>query len=143
MALNDFPASRGGGNLSCKGTRERVTLILLIEDDEDGRENLAALLRSGGYEVATAANGREAHDWLAHCSVPPSLIFLDLTMPVMDGWHFRWKQVQDARLAQIPVVVLSAASDVRRVATALGAIAYLAKPLDPVSLLGALRYTCP
>lgn len=120
-----------------------MALILLVEDDQDTRENLAALLRSGGYEVVTAANGCEAHAWLRSAAVRPSVILLDLVMPVLDGWHFRWQQVQDAQLAQIPVVLLSGEGDLRSAATALGAAGYFAKPVDPSNLLGALQRAYP
>jgi CheY-like chemotaxis protein len=120
-----------------------MTLILLVEDDQDTRENLAALLRQGGYDVVTAANGREAHEWLRRSPARPSVILLDLSMPDMDGWHFRWQQVQDAQLAKIPVVILSGEGDVSTVATTLGAAGYFAKPVDPGSLLGALHDAYP
>jgi CheY-like chemotaxis protein len=121
----------------------QMTLILVVEDDLDSRESLAALLRSGGYAVATAANGHEAHQWLINAGELPSIILLDLIMPVMDGWHFRWYQVQDVELAQIPIVVLSGESDVREAATALGAAGYLSKPIDLASLLGTLQRSIP
>lgn len=120
-----------------------MTLILVVEDDCDSREHLAALLRSGGYEVATAANGREAQEWLLSAAALPSVILLDLIMPVMDGWHFRWQQVQHRELAHIPIVVLSGEDDVREAATSLGAVGYLQKPIDPASFLGALQSACP
>ncbi|MEO8178272.1 MAG: response regulator [Deltaproteobacteria bacterium] len=120
-----------------------MTLILVVDDDLDSRESLAALLRSGGYAVATAANGHEAHQWLINTTELPSIILLDLIMPVMDGWHFRWYQVQHAEFARIPVVVLSGESDVREVATSLGATGYLSKPIDPTSLLGTLQRAYP
>lgn len=120
-----------------------MALILLVEDDQDTRDNLAAVLHSGGYDVVTAANGREAHDWLSDCPVQPSVILLDLVMPVLDGWHFRWEQVQDEQLAQIPVVLLSGEGDLSNVATALGAAGYFAKPVDPITLLSTLQRAYP
>jgi CheY-like chemotaxis protein len=118
-----------------------LTLILLVENDQDSRDNLAAVLRSAGYQVATAANGRDAHDCLMRSGVLPGVILLDLAMPVMDGWHFREKQVRDPQLARIPVVVLSGETDLHRIATGLGAAAYLPKPTDPIRLLNTLQQT--
>ena len=60
-----------------------------------------------GYTVAMAADGREALDRLRR-QWRPSLILLDLTMPVMNGWQFRAEQRLDPALSGIPVVVLSA-----------------------------------
>jgi CheY-like chemotaxis protein len=67
------------------------------------------------------------------------LILLDLMMPVMDGWAFRAAQLADERLAKIPVVILSAATDVRRHAAQLRVDDYLVKPLDVPLLLNAVE----
>jgi CheY-like chemotaxis protein len=120
-----------------------MTLILLVDDDLDSRENLAAVLRSHGDEVVMAANGREAHDWLLHAPALPSMILLDLVMPVMNGWDFRRQQLQRRDLAAIPVVILSGEKDGCKIATSLGAAAYLPKPVNPVSLLVTLQRACP
>ena len=120
-----------------------MMLILLVEDEPDLRDSLGAFLRAAGHAVVTAANGREAHNWLLHSGTRPDVILLDLIMPIMDGWHFRWQQVQDARLAQIPVVILSGEADVHEAASSLGAAGYFAKPFDPVRLLGALQNAYP
>src|SRR6188508_1781034 len=59
---------------------------ILVVDDERNIVQLARLyLRNEGYQVETAANGREALDKVRQTS--PSLILLDLMMPVMDGWE--------------------------------------------------------
>ena len=81
--------------------------ILLVEDDEAVRDALADLLRGAGYGVATAGNGREALDWLAH-NAPPVLILLDLMMPVMNGMEFLFARRKDLYLREIPVIVLTA-----------------------------------
>jgi|SRR5688572_1080817 len=120
-----------------------ANMILIVEDDTDIREDLAGILRAEGYEVATAANGQVACDWLRHTEVLPEVILLDMMMPVMDGWHFRAEQLQDATLAAIPVVVLSGAGDVRKEATALGAAGYVTKPFKLDSLLGVVQRTRP
>jgi CheY-like chemotaxis protein len=81
--------------------------LLLVEDDTVSREALALLLRAGGYDVITAADGREALDYLQDGGAA-DLILLDLMMPVMDGWQLREALAQDPRWSAIPVVVLSA-----------------------------------
>ena len=119
-------------------------MILIVEDDADIREDLAEILRDQGYEVVTKENGAAARDWLHdHVNSLPDVILLDLMMPVMDGWHFRAEQLQDASLAKIPVVVLSGAGDVRREASALGAAGYVSKPFKLDALLGVVHRACP
>ncbi len=60
--------------------------ILIVEDDPDILSSLAEVIREEGYEVETAANGYQA---LAKLEAGmPDLIFLDLMMPLMDGWKF-------------------------------------------------------
>ena len=85
--------------------------ILVVEDEPDLRDALTWVLRQEGYAVSAAANGREALDWLRGSS-SPWLILLDLRMPLMDGFEFRVRQLQEPNLAAIPVVVLSAYGDV-------------------------------
>ena len=84
--------------------------ILVVEDDEDAREAMVALLQMKGYRAVPAGNGREALDYLDQAP-PPDLIILDLWMPVMDGWQFRSEQMKNPRLADIPVIVVSALGD--------------------------------
>ena len=62
--------------------------ILVVEDDPDAREALIDVLEISGYSAEPAGNGREAIDLLRQSSLP-SLIILDLQMPVMNGWEFR------------------------------------------------------
>jgi CheY-like chemotaxis protein len=103
--------------------------ILIVEDNQDIREGLQAVLEIMGYEVATAANGREALETLTRIE-PPGLILLDLMMPVMNGEEFRSKQLADPKLSQVPVVLISASSTVREKAAALGAAHAMIKPIS-------------
>jgi CheY-like chemotaxis protein len=108
--------------------------VLLVEDDLEISESLAELLRLQGFEVDTAHNGQEALDKLASGELP-NLILLDLMMPVMNGWEFREKQLSDAQLAAIPVVVVSA---VASQANGLGCAAVLQKPIEPGRLMSVV-----
>jgi CheY-like chemotaxis protein len=109
--------------------------VLILEDNDENRSFLRVLFESEGYRVATAANGADALKWLNHHPVP-SVIVLDLNMPVMDGWEFCSALVAQTRLARIPVVVLSAESDVGRNARKLPApVTYLEKPAIPEVLV--------
>lgn len=112
--------------------------ILLVEDDEDFRLGLAEFLREQGYFVATAANGLEALRYLREAPSPPSVVLLDLKMPVMSGWDFRAKMLEDSALASIPVIVLTGAVSSEDLQT-LHASARLNKPVDFASLLSMLE----
>ncbi len=109
--------------------------VLIVEDDELTRDMLAAILAAEGYLVETAADGREALARL-HGAAAPDLIVLDLLMPGMNGWEFRAAQAGDARLASIPVVVVSATeTDFTQTAPALRPAAHLRKPITVEELL--------
>lgn len=107
--------------------------ILIVEDDDAIRETLQALLEQRDYDVTTAANGREALESLA--ARRPNLILLDLMMPVLDGWEFLKRLNNDEDLADIPVLVVSAATD--RVPR--GHQGFFRKPLDLSGLLDRVR----
>jgi CheY-like chemotaxis protein len=81
--------------------------ILVVDDDAEIRESIADLLQDEGYEVAVAANGREALDQI-RAGLRPRVVVLDLMMPVMDGWQFLDERARDAALKAVPVVVVSA-----------------------------------
>jgi CheY-like chemotaxis protein len=120
-------------------TGARGGTVLLVEDDDDIRHTIASILEDEGFDVASAADGDDALRYLRRCTETPRLILLDLMMPVMDGWAFRAAQLEDARLAKIPVVVLSAATDLRRHAVQLRVNDFLVKPLDVPLLLDAIE----
>jgi CheY-like chemotaxis protein len=107
--------------------------ILIVEDDTDIREALAQILEDEGYAVVSAPNGQVGLERLR--AVRPSLVLLDLMMPVMNGWQFRQKQQQDQEVAQIPVVIISADGSARREATAMGAEGFMQKPIELEDLL--------
>jgi CheY-like chemotaxis protein len=113
--------------------------VLLVEDDEDIRASVAEILRDEGFNVVGAVDGGDALRYLRSVAEVPRLILLDLMMPVMDGWAFRAAQLADERLAKIPVVILSAATDVRQHAAQLRVEEYLIKPLDVPLLLNAIE----
>lgn len=114
--------------------------ILVVDDDPDIRDSLREVLEDEGYDVATVGNGREALDYLKQASPRPCVILLDLMMPVMDGWQFRRQQVLDAQLADIPVIVVSAAGKERM--AGIDADGYLSKPVDLEQLLAQVNQYC-
>jgi CheY-like chemotaxis protein len=115
--------------------------ILIVEDDPDIRMDLAELLADQGYPVLTASNGQDA---LAHLQggAVPCVILLDLMMPVMNGWDFRAQQLKTPTLANIPVLLLSGATDVEQHAVTLGAAGFIAKPFRLDSLFAEIQRLC-
>ncbi|MEO5725915.1 MAG: response regulator [Byssovorax sp.] len=112
--------------------------ILLAEDDDDLRDAMLDTLEDAGYRVAAVANGQEALEWLHAVELLPSLILLDLMMPVMDGWHFREVQSKDAKASHIPVVVLSAMGSHPTIES----VEYLKKPTKVAPLLTLVERYC-
>jgi CheY-like chemotaxis protein len=111
--------------------------ILVVEDDDDAREAMVALLQMRGYRAVPAGNGKEALDYL-HQAPVPDLIILDLWMPVMDGWQFRAEQIKDPRLKGVPVIVVTALSDRDDV----DANEVIIKPVDVDRLLTTVSQYC-
>lgn len=128
---------RPGGRASISGGTQppKVTLVLVVDDDESILGMVSEVLADAGFGVARARNGREA--LAAVDRELPSIILLDMRMPVMDGWTFA-KTLRD-RGAAVPVVVMTAAEDARRWAAEIGAEGYLAKPFDLDHLIDAVR----
>jgi CheY-like chemotaxis protein len=108
--------------------------VLVVEDDRDVRESLVAVLEDAGYPVISAADGRAALD-LLRAGPRPSVILLDLMMPVMDGFEFRAEQVRDPSLADVPVVVFTAGWYPVELGGRLQVDGYLTKPIRVDALL--------
>jgi DNA-binding response OmpR family regulator len=108
--------------------------VLIVEDDNDIRNSLSHILEDEGIPTLTARNGKEALDILKLEHTAPSLVLLDLMMPVMDGWEFR-RRIETDRLVPPPkVVIVSAMSPDRTI----GAAAWLRKPLGVEQLLSTV-----
>jgi len=112
--------------------------VFIVEDDLDTREMLARFLELEGFGVESAENGRRALETLT-AGERPCVILLDLMMPVMNGWQFREAQVSDPALADIPVVVVSAAGPQ---AQPIQADAWISKPVDFDHLLTTVSGFC-
>ena len=83
--------------------------VLVVDDMPIIRDPIAATLRTAGYEVICAGNGKQALDMLR--SQQADLILLDVNMPVMDGLAFLRVLRGDSAKAQTPVIMLSGAED--------------------------------
>jgi CheY-like chemotaxis protein len=109
--------------------------ILVVDDDPSILDTVAELLDLEGYAVETASNGAEALDQLERTE--PSLVLLDMRMPVMDGWSF--VRTLKERGRSLPILVMTAAQDARKWAEEVGAAGYVAKPFDLLDLLDAVE----
>jgi PAS domain S-box-containing protein len=109
--------------------------ILIIDDEIDSRDLLARLLQDEGHAIATASNGAEGLEYLRTADALPSLILLDLVMPIMDGWEFLEARGRDARLHTIPVMLISGQLTSRDTARTLGLANYIEKPIVAATLL--------
>ena len=108
----------------------------MVDDDSGVRELLMRSLSFEGFDVMEAANGQDALTQL-RTGRHPSVIVLDLRMPVMDGWAFRIAQRADPKIARIPVVILSGA-DAHRFQE-IEAVAALEKPVSLSQLADCLH----
>lgn len=116
-----------------------MAVALIVDDDAHIRDSLSEHLREKGFEVLSAGHGVEALE-VARRGPRPDVIVLDLLMPVMDGWDFRAAQLASPDLADIPVVVISAAGfSPRTVLGQLSVADYLMKPLHPDTFVAAIR----
>ncbi|HVJ17519.1 MAG TPA: HAMP domain-containing sensor histidine kinase [Polyangiaceae bacterium] len=110
--------------------------LLVVEDNEALRMEIAELFRDDGYQVLEAADGATALDILRR-GTPIDIVLLDLWMPTMDGWRFRMEQRRDPALRDVPVVVLTADDSAQ--AQTIDADAVLPKPFEAQELCDTVR----
>lgn len=107
-------------------TPEPPNHVLLVDDDASVRESLRRVLQLEGYEVLTAANGREA---MASFNLQRfDLVLLDLNMPLLNGWD-TFERMTSFNPFQT-IVLITARLDQEELAAVAGAAALLEKPLD-------------
>ena len=112
--------------------------ILLIEDNDDIRENTAEILALAHYKVTTAANGKEGVEMALECK--PDLIICDIMMPVLDGYGVLHAIQKNQEIKNTPFIFLTAKSERTdfRKGMELGADDYITKPFDGTELLNAI-----
>jgi CheY-like chemotaxis protein len=115
--------------------------VLVVDDDEEIRDSLVELLEDYGCSAVGAENGLKAMEVLL-TSERTCLIFLDLSMPVMDGNAFREEQVKREKLRDIPVVLISAFADLRNHSKAMQVEEYMQKPLNSARVIDLARRYC-
>ena len=113
--------------------------ILVVEDDADNRRIVVKVLTVEGYEVLEAIDGRSA---LATARKEhPDLIIMDLAMPGLDGWQAASQLKSDPKVADIPIIALTAFAmrgDEEKAREA-GCDGYLSKPCRPQTIRDVVR----
>jgi two-component system, chemotaxis family, chemotaxis protein CheY len=120
-------------------TDGRPGRVLLIDDDAAVRETLAEGLRLAGFDVAEAASGADGLRIL-RTDAQVGLVLLDLMMPEMDGWRFRYEQRMDPRLAAVPTIITTGAPLADVVDGELKAQDYLLKPIGIQHLVSVVAH---
>ena len=113
--------------------------ILVVDDQEALHGLLAAFLEDLGYAVVPVTNGRAALSYLRRAADLPGAILLDVAMPVMTGWEVLGELQRDARLAEIPVVMMTALGRFDHPGASDSPAAYIEKPIDLNTLESILR----
>ena len=110
-------------------------LILLVEDNELNRDMMVRRLKRAGLVVITAGNGQQALDLML--SEQPSIVLMDMNLPILDGWAASRRAKEDERICHIPIIALTAhaTEGYRHYALAAGCDSYATKPVDFPGLL--------
>jgi len=113
--------------------------ILIIEDNQDIRENTQEILELTGYNVSVAEDGREGVE--KAFSILPDIILCDIMMPRLDGYGVRELLLENDLTKDIPFIFLTAKTDLSdiRKGMNMGADDYLTKPFDDVDLMKSIR----
>ncbi|MEP6628184.1 MAG: response regulator [Ginsengibacter sp.] len=113
--------------------------ILLVEDNNEIRENTAEILELASYKVNTATNGKEGYEFAVR--EQPDLIVCDIMMPVLDGYGLLHLITKNENLKSVPFIFLTAKTergDLRK-GMEMGADDYITKPFTDIELLNAIE----
>ncbi|MBF0220089.1 MAG: PAS domain S-box protein [Gammaproteobacteria bacterium] len=113
--------------------------VLLVEDNEVNQMVARALLKNAGIEVSWAENGEQALEQLAHRSF--DCVLMDIEMPVMNGFEATRRIRADSRIAQIPIIAMTAnaMSGDRERCLQQGMDDYISKPINPTQFYQTLQ----
>jgi len=127
-------ASGEGSGRGVEGIR-----ILLVDDYPDALDMWGLYLRSLGYEVTTASDGRSAID--AALAQRPDVIIMDLELPVMSGFDAARQLRSDPRTAEVPLIAATGYSHAKQLdqAREAGFDAIVVKPCEPSTLAGEIE----
>ena len=132
-AGNRFSAKRKDSELD---RREKVSTVLVIDDDQSVRQTMTHFLTQKGFSVQAAAGGEEG--LLLAKEFKPDAITLDVMMPGLDGWSVLKALKEDPELQGIPVILVTMVEN-RSMGYSLGAAEYLSKPIDRERLFALLK----
>lgn len=123
-------------NNSHVNRREKVSTILVIDDDQSVRQIMTHFLAQKGFSVQVAASGEEGLQLAKE--LKPDAITLDIMMPGLDGWSVLKTLKNDPELQMIPVILVTMVEN-RSMGYSLGAAEYLSKPIDKERLISVLK----
>ena len=120
-----------------------MTKILYVEDNDDNIYMLMRRLRRKGYDVVVATDGEKGVEMSV--SAAPSLILMDLSLPVLDGWEAAGRIKSAPETQHIPIIALSAHAmeGDRESAIAAGCDDYDTKPVDFARLMAKIEALLP
>lgn len=126
----DSQSSRAGGKAETAPVR-----VMVVENEDDSRELLAAILAQAKYEVITAVDGLAAVERIV--KYQPDLVLVDLMMPRMNGFQFLKSLRQNKAYRNLPIIVVTAKASRRDrdYVMKLGATAFIGKPYEAEELL--------
>ncbi|MEP6894485.1 MAG: response regulator [Chloroflexota bacterium] len=116
-----------------------MSTILIVDDAQSARETLVALLENENYQLHLAEDGFQALQMLGN--LQPDLILLDVMMPGLDGFEVCRRIRSMPRLAEVPIIILTALDDRASLLQGIesGADDFLHKPIDRQELLARVR----
>lgn len=125
-----------------KETRDNVSLVLIVDDNEENRHVFSSYLQSKGFLTILARDGKVALELAQKDS--PDIILMDVCMPVMDGLEAARRIRADSSTADIPIIALTAAafdgeSDAKKRCLAAGMDVYMTKPVSLIELFEAIK----
>jgi CheY-like chemotaxis protein len=118
------------------------TRILIVDDEPSVRTMFQRVLHHAGFDAIAATGGADGLRLLKQDPVI-GLVMLDLMMPECDGWRFRHAQRTDAKIADIPTLIVTGSPLHQIVHDELQAADYLLKPVSPDYLVSVVASYCP
>lgn len=115
-------ASRSNG--TGKAGERAGARVLVVDDDPSILDTVTSILASEGFDVMAANGGEQALGLLS--SWHPTLVLLDMRMPIMDGWAVARAMKESG--SKVPIIVMTAAESAKKWADEIGAAGHLAKP---------------
>ena len=117
--------------------------ILVIEDNEQNIYLMTFILENNGYEVVQARDGRKGIDLAGR--VKPTLILLDIQLPLMDGYEVARELKSNPALADVPIVAVTSYAMVgdREKCLDAGCVGYITKPINPETFVAEMEKYLP